>query len=73
MTGPTAFCSASACSAIEGSIVECQPAGNGSGKNSIVKILYQETSIEDCRGIAIVESCYQVKTSESKLRKPSLE
>jgi hypothetical protein len=26
-----------------------------------------------CRGIAIVESCYQVKTSESRLRRLSVE
>jgi hypothetical protein len=31
---------------VEGSAAECQPAGNGSGRISIVKIRYQETSSE---------------------------
>jgi hypothetical protein len=47
MTRSTVFCSASECSAVEGSVVECEPAGNGSGRISIVKIRYQETSSED--------------------------
>jgi hypothetical protein len=33
--------------AVEGSAVECSPAGNGSGRISIIKIRYQETSSED--------------------------
>jgi hypothetical protein len=40
---PTVFSSASECSAVEGSVVENKPAGNGSGRISIAKIRYQET------------------------------
>jgi hypothetical protein len=47
MTRPTVFYSANGCSTVEGSAVECQPAGNGSGRISIAKIRYHETSSED--------------------------
>jgi hypothetical protein len=43
--------------------------GNGNGIISIAKIHYQETS----RGIAIVESCYLVKTSGNRSRRLSVE
>jgi hypothetical protein len=32
---------------VEGSVVEGQPAGNGSGRISVAMIRYQETSSED--------------------------
>jgi hypothetical protein len=47
MTWPAVFCSASECSEVEGSAMECLPAGNGSWRISIAKIRYQETSNED--------------------------
>jgi hypothetical protein len=47
MTRRTVFCWASVCSTVEGSAVECQAAGNGSGRISIAKIRYQETSSID--------------------------
>jgi hypothetical protein len=56
---------------VECSAVECLPAGNGSRRICFVKIRYQETS--SCRGIAIVESCYQVKTSGNRLRRLSVQ
>jgi hypothetical protein len=45
--------------------------GNGSGILSIAKNRCQETSSED--RITIGESCYQVNTSENRLRGLSVE
>jgi hypothetical protein len=43
----TEFSSDSEWSLVEGAAVECQPADNESGRLSIAKIRYQETSSED--------------------------
>jgi hypothetical protein len=61
---------------VESSVVLAsgQQRDHGSWRISIAKIRYQKTSIENIPGgIAIVESCYQVKTSESRLGRLSVE
>jgi hypothetical protein len=57
-----------------GVLTSRQQHDHGRWRLSIVQICYQETSSENvCRGIAIVESCHQAMTSESRLRRLSME
>jgi hypothetical protein len=46
---------------------------NGSGRLLITKIRNRECLVKTYRGTAIVESCYRVKTRESRLRRLSVE
>jgi hypothetical protein len=69
MARSTVFYSAIECSAVEGSIVGVNQRATEAEEFQLLRFITGKL----CRGITIVECCYPVKASESRLRRLSME